>query len=526
MRLNNMQSTIVIKNSVFSIRSLRYTLFVLCLCFHANASSQSEDKLSHLVTDLMEQASIPGVSLTVIDNKGTFLNKHFGVSEVKSDKGVNPNTLFEAASLSKPLFAEIVLRLVKQGKINLDTPLIHYLQNSRITHHKYADKITARFVLSHQTGLPNWSEGNLSFLFEPGTQFGYSGEAYVYLQHVVEKLTGKTLQMLASELIFEPLNMTHSTFCWQAQYANNTAKSHNRLGMTIETNKGCNNAASSLYTTAEDYARFVASWIDKVKPELNSITAAIEPEIWLNGDERGGAVLSSQQAKIGWGLGWGVLKSADKTLLWHWGDNDGFKSFVMFDPSQKIALIILSNSNNGLAIVDTISQIVFGDTPAIFEWLQYPQSSQAGWIEKQRALISEASMNYAEAIELFHRSLMLNKQQQELVTRIEWLQELVDAAKDPQPWPPNNAIKVTAKYGPRLIYQKNQLLYYRRGNSKSYRLTPLGQNLYALEGVVEFRIEFKFDQHGIANKIVGHYLSGQTDESLRTEDNPPTHPQI
>jgi CubicO group peptidase (beta-lactamase class C family) len=117
----------------------------------------------------------------------------FGVNETKKGAPVTEDTIFEAASLSKPVFAYGVLKLVEQRKLGLDVPLTTYLPKPYIQDDDRLNKITARIVLSHRTGFPNWrGDGKpLAIHFTPGERFSNSGEGYIYLQHVVEQITGK-----------------------------------------------------------------------------------------------------------------------------------------------------------------------------------------------------------------------------------------------------------------------------------------------------------------------------------------------
>ena len=124
-----------------------------------------------------------------------------------------PATIFEAASLSKPVFAYMVLRLADRGEFDLDRPLYEMLEYPRIAHDERYKRITARIVLSHGTGLPNWGGEKLTLRFDPGTQYGYSGEGFVFLQKTVERVTGRSLDELARREVFEPLGMTRSELC-------------------------------------------------------------------------------------------------------------------------------------------------------------------------------------------------------------------------------------------------------------------------------------------------------------------------
>jgi CubicO group peptidase (beta-lactamase class C family) len=192
-----------------------------------NEKDGSEEKSTYSIPphfkqtlqDLMQRAYIPGISAAIVANGKLVWNGALGVADTKSKTPVTASTVFEAASLSKPVFAYLVLKLVSQKHLALDQPLHEILPDyPRFNDHPHSKLLTARLVLSHQTGLPNWSEhpdGELQFNFKPGTGYGYSGEGYLYLQRVIEKLTGKSLDTLAQELVFKPLHMEHSSFSQQ-----------------------------------------------------------------------------------------------------------------------------------------------------------------------------------------------------------------------------------------------------------------------------------------------------------------------
>lgn len=164
--------------------------------------------------------------------------------------------------MSKPVFAYAVLKLVDQGKLGLDVPLTKYLPRRYLEGDARLDAITARIVLSHRTGFPNWrGDGNaLKILFPPGERFSYSGEGIVYLQRVVEQIAGKPLDDVMREQVFAPLGMTSSSHVWRADYDARAATGHDADGQPRPLWKPREAvAAASLNTTAKDYARFVAA---------------------------------------------------------------------------------------------------------------------------------------------------------------------------------------------------------------------------------------------------------------------------
>src|SRR5208282_205544 len=164
-------------------------------------------QLERDVPELMKKDGVPGLTMAVIRGGKTTWVHGFGIKEATTGQPVTVETVFEAASLSKPVFAYGVLKLVELGKLGLDIPLTTYLPKPYIAGDERLAKITARIVLSHRTGFPNWrgDDGLLPIYFTPGERFSYSGEGYIYLQRVVEQITGKPLNEYMTEAVFAPL---------------------------------------------------------------------------------------------------------------------------------------------------------------------------------------------------------------------------------------------------------------------------------------------------------------------------------
>src|SRR5262245_14211123 len=302
---------------------------------------------------LMKEADIPGMAIVVIRGGKISWHGNFGVKNTKTERPVDDNTVFEAASLSKPVFAYAVLRLVEQGRIGLDVPLTTYLSKPYIENDPRLKKITARVVLSHRTGFPNWrGDGNpLTIHFTPGERFSYSGEGFVYLQRAVEQIEGKPLNDVMSALVFTTRGMTSSSYVWRPDCDERTATGHDSDGAPQDLWKPKEaGAASTLNTTAHDYALFVAAVVNGVglRPatfrEMETPQIAVNPEC-TNCTEKEPKELSTN---IFWGLGWGIQKNGKDVSLWHWGDNGSFKCFVVADPARKSGVMMFTNSENGL----------------------------------------------------------------------------------------------------------------------------------------------------------------------------------
>jgi CubicO group peptidase (beta-lactamase class C family) len=190
-------------------------------------------KMEATVEQLMKKAGVTGLSCAVINDGKIVYVKAFGYRNKKQETRNDEETVFSAASFSKTVFAYLVLKLGEAGKIDLDKPLGEYLSQPLDQYPKYSDlkgddrhkEISARVVLSHQTGFPNWrfltEDGKLLFLFDPGARYSYSGEGFALLQMVIEEITGRGLEDLAREMVFDPLGMSRTSYLWEEEFEKN-----------------------------------------------------------------------------------------------------------------------------------------------------------------------------------------------------------------------------------------------------------------------------------------------------------------
>jgi len=315
----------------------------------------------------MKQAKIPGLSLAIVKNDRIVWSGGFGVKSTKKSQPVSDRTVFGAASLAKPLFAYGVLKMWERGQIDLDTPLTKYTAKPYIKDPAIA-KITARMVLSHTTGFPNWS-GNAPVWIErtPGTKFGYSGEGYLYLQRAIEEITQTNLQEWIDRNLLVSLGMKDSSYIWEDKYRWMAVDGHDRAGKAIATSKPKKAiSAGSLRTSAVDYARFLLGMMqpgrDMYDPRLtqDSIKEMLRPQIKIN-------------PQISWGLGWGLESTPEGDYFWHWGDSGTQKSFTIGSIEKQTAIVILTNSQNGLKICpDIVKNSLGGKHPAFsFPMIRY-----------------------------------------------------------------------------------------------------------------------------------------------------------
>ncbi len=360
-----------------SVLASFFGAFIL-LCIALSGSSQAAE-----LDKILERGNVPGLSYAVIRGGKIARLGAVGVRDRSTGVPVDENTVFEAASLSKPVFAYLVLQLVDSGVLSLDTQLADYAPDY-VKGDPRAALVTVRDVLSHTSGLPNLGGlfTPLKTNFVPGSRFSYSGEGFLWLQRAVVAATGESLNDAMSRRIFGPLGMKHSSYVWRADFETNHAVPHQGLKPQTKARPATPMASYTLHTTAADYARFLEAVLSGAGLKRATAKQWLHPQIGLF--QRCIECLGSDRAEadqhVSWGLGWG-LEPAQKTFF-HWGDNGGVKAFATGSPAKRTAVVVLTNGSNGMAVMpEIIDQLMPGEHPA-FTWLNYDRSTPAGgWLD-------------------------------------------------------------------------------------------------------------------------------------------------
>ncbi len=330
----------------------------------ATVTSGIAEQLTASIPALLHELRVPGVALVLLQHGQPAWSAQFGLLEAGSQRAVRPvqsDSVFEAASMSKPLFAYLVLQAAQAGQLDLDKPVRQYLpQEVFQPPQAWQALITARMLLTHRSGLPNWrseedeSSKSLRIGFEPGERFQYSGEGYFYLQRVLEHITGKSLQALAEKNLFTPLGMRNSSFVLTPHLDSLRARGHDDKGQVLPTQAYREaNAAYTLYTTAADYALFLAEMLKLDRSAAHSLSAKSLHAMLAHATpatdrapiQRPG--LAQGQA-VFWGLGWAINTTAQGDILYHTGTNSsGFRNYCQFSPSRQSGFVLMSNGLNG-----------------------------------------------------------------------------------------------------------------------------------------------------------------------------------
>lgn len=202
------------------------------------------ERISELMQQGMEAARVPGAALAVLRGDELIYARSFGVEDVESGRPVTPDTVFRVGSVSKPLTATMILRLAAQNILSMDRPVAHYLPRLRFAAPRVEHFITLRSLLSHTSGLPTalyYDNGRdpatledyvykllprLRLLAPPDTFHYYSNPGYVLAGYIAQQAAGRPYAQLMQELIFDPLEMTRSSFDPQTAQALGLARSH------------------------------------------------------------------------------------------------------------------------------------------------------------------------------------------------------------------------------------------------------------------------------------------------------------
>ncbi|MDX1471852.1 MAG: serine hydrolase domain-containing protein, partial [Flavobacteriaceae bacterium] len=293
--------------------------------------------INHLegqIQRIMDSIEMPGLSIAIINDKKIAYHHNFGVGNIETKEAVSPESIFEGASLSKPLFAYFVMKMVEEELIELDTPLYQYLEHPGIDEKSKEDYklITARMVLSHQTGFPNHSEGKpISLAFKPGTGFQYSGEGYQYLLAAIGTIKGlgwgEEFNQFFEKEINEELGFNQTSFLWNEHFAENKVYGH-KNGKPTNNDTGEWNGKNfisyaSIHSNAKDYAKFILAMLKRQGLQPETFNEMLSEQVHFDDDNP----LKIEVGQTGWGLGFAQKKTEDGTMHLHTGNNHDFQAY-------------------------------------------------------------------------------------------------------------------------------------------------------------------------------------------------------
>lgn len=315
----------------------------------ANAATTSQ--IDHFIETYCDYYRIPGVSLAILKDGKLFYHKTYGVSNNMTGEKVNDNTLFEAASVTKPVFAFAVERLAERGVINLDRPLYEYLPYKDIEYDERYKLMTARHVLTHRTGFPNWrwmnKDGKLDLKFTPGTAYSYSGEGFEYLKLVIEKITGKKVEQVLQEEVIEPIGLYHTFFSKNDSLQQLAAYGHYDNMPTKKDLPDSPGMAYSMYTEAKIFTRFMLYLLEQkgLKPATYDTILSKHSTYTFDNEAHKPKVPTYM------GMSLEIRETPFGKTFGHGGNNGDFKCRFEVYKDQKMGYVIFTNSSTADALL-------------------------------------------------------------------------------------------------------------------------------------------------------------------------------
>ena len=541
------------------------------------------DRIENSIAQLIEKGKVPGMQVAIIKGQEIW-TKGFGFKNMDTGTLVDENTIFEAASLTKPMTAYLMMMLADEGSLDLGRSTLEYLTQEELedfighpidlidgTHSQWAAQITAMHLLSHQAGIPEEiGKEVFTMLCPPGTRVTYSPAGYALMKKIVEKIKGKTLDVLFQEYLFEPFNMRNSSMVWREEYRDRMANPHGMFGdpMDIRTNKGTD-AAAGLYTTCYDYALFVKAVMDGA-----GLSKEMKEEYLKT------RMVVHENMNLHWAMGFGIQQDPEGPAIWQCGNVGVYRGYIFAYPEEHLGLIYMTNSFNGHSICKEMTLSTIGRDTRGMDFLAYLQyDSLAGefccaliehGLEANKARLAELRATYPDQFNTkavlwigytfleSHRyedgisllKMVMEEQPDSASITYEitkaylaWgdlenatyycaktkklaatdpdferaLLELavmyIEALKNPMSLSPEYLSEVAGAYGDRRFIVKDNELYFSEDSTDLNdfeRLIPVAKDIFALEGSYEFRIRFVFGDDGKPTKAIGlHGISYQ-----------------
>ncbi len=529
------------------------------------------------VPEFIARADIRGMGLAEVRSEAVEVTV-YGFAEYPI-ACVSEETIFEAASLTKPVVAYLVMRLVDQGRLALDDVLIDRLPSLPLPpDDERSAEVTISMALSHSTGLQGPDDGELRFVNDPGETFQYYPPGYRLVQRIIEHIEGAPLEEIAQREVFGPLGMSSSSLVFRDDLLDRIATRHRMLGDPIQRDRDSSrpaNAAASLITTPGDYGRFLQAMLSGDQLTSQSRRVMLTSQV----------TVPDTDGAVGWGVGWGI--ELKRGTFFHWGDAGSTKCFTMGSIEDGRAFVYLTNSYYGMAVAGEMAAARFpGAQPAV-EWLDYGAWDSARRLARRdvvRAFVNGSTELGMETFERYERDypdldmynvanfatwilggrdkhegraqllawqinqrpdnidLYLNRVQslrqigdedaavetlhlalarvddaasESIRNRISWIQDEM-LAEQQSDEAPRDPSSLAGAYGERRISIEDGRLIYQRGQGTRFTLRWMHGETYALEGLDWFRLRFVFED-GRPSKVKGLYSDGRTDESLRSQ---------
>lgn len=310
----------------------------------------------------MEQYDIPGVSMALVRDGMPAWTQAYGVGSRKDGRPMKTNAIFRVESLSKPVTAWGVLRLVEQGRVDLDAPVEQYLGEWELPESRYEEReITVRRLLSNSAGVALGTVGEeyrpqsdvpslrtylsreVRLAYKPGSEFLYSNAGFNLLELLVEEVTGRGFAAYMADEVLAPLGMKSASFTWEEAWASAVPTGYDLGGTAVPSYVYPGKASGGLFASVEDIARFVTAGMtgpyDSAPGVLSQdgLRQLYTPQVAISG------IFGVVADAYGFGHFIERLPTGQKAV-WHGGQGHGWMTHFHSVPEAGEGIVILTNS--------------------------------------------------------------------------------------------------------------------------------------------------------------------------------------
>jgi D-alanyl-D-alanine-carboxypeptidase/D-alanyl-D-alanine-endopeptidase len=347
------------------------------------------EQIREAIRGIMADSGLKGVSIALVQRvlrKGSqtyFIQ--LGVEDPITQKPIDGTTVFATDILGQPLIGYMIMKLVTARKFDIDRPLHQYLPKPLAEYPEYWDlagdprhkRLTARLILSHQSGLPNSRlddpDHRLRFVMPPGKRFGYSEESFAFLRFTLERMFGWSFNDLARLIAFDRLSMRNSSFVREAQFEKHPpGASREKNDLTIEPGE-----KAIFITNASDYSQFMSAvMLVKGTLDFSTCSSYYVPEITIRSEKifepPGSDDQPANPRRLAWCLGWGTYETPKSRAYFIGRRNKGFDCYATaFDYPYSTAVAIFTVGDSQGSAVARILRELIGDVETPLVWLGF-----------------------------------------------------------------------------------------------------------------------------------------------------------
>lgn len=359
---------------------LLWTLLISCLLStKMNSQNESYSDFKVQFEKELKQAGIVGGSFVFLKDNKVAASDYFGSANLAKNQPVDENTIYHWASNTKPFTGIAIMQLRDRGLLKLDDPVTKYLPELRAVHNRFGsmDDITIRMLMTHSSGFRNptwpWDKGEpwepfepteysqlvamlpyTEILFKPGSKFSYSNPAIIFLGKIIEKLSGDDYEVYIDKNILKPLEMYRTYFdatpyhLLKYRSASYYIEKGKRTEGRFDADTGITAPNSGLNSPLPDMIKYLNFLVGQ--PARQSVYDGVlkrgsleemwQPQLKTDVDANGNRGFTTDI-----GLIFFLNRTASGTLIGHGGDQNGFISYIDFDPTKREASIIVFNTN-------------------------------------------------------------------------------------------------------------------------------------------------------------------------------------